>query len=193
MAQINLLKQTASRQPMSASFFKLLPIIFGLVLLGVIGYYGWLVFSAKSISGKLADLDGKISTESSAAINNPRRGELLTRELQLIDLNSLVAGHLYWSQIFPVLAEDTLKTASYETVTIVPQTNTITLTAQVPTLEDLNKFMQVFNLSKVNQSFSNVRIGGFTQVQGTTGSEVKFTVNMTYDPSIVQYHGSGPN
>ncbi|MDR3643016.1 MAG: hypothetical protein P4L74_05315 [Candidatus Doudnabacteria bacterium] len=193
MAQINLLKQNSSRQPFAESFYRLLPAVFGLILLGVFCYYGWLIFSEHSISGQTSALQIKMNQESQGALNNPRRSELLARQLQLKDLNSLVAAHLYWSQIFPVLAQVTLKKAIYDNLTINPQTNTIVLSTEVPTLEDLDKYMQVFNLPQFNKYFSNVRIGGFDQVQGPAGSSVKFIVTMNYDPSLVQYKPLGGN
>lgn len=193
MAQINLLKQTTARRPITDTFYRLLLGVFGLALLGVFCYYGWLVFSSYSIDRQLADLRVKMNDESQTALSNPRRNELLTRQLQLKDLNSLVAGHLYWSQIFPVLAKVTLKKASYDSVTINPQANTLSLSAQVPTLADLDKYMQVFNFPQFNKYFSNVRISGFTLVQGMAGSAVKFNVNMNYDPNLVQYQPSGGN
>jgi hypothetical protein len=187
VAQINLLKQNTSRRPLAESFYRLILMVFGLAVLAVFCYYGWLVFYASSLNGKMADLQQKMNTESQASLNNPRRNELLARQLQLKDLNSLVAGHLYWSQIFPVLAKVTLKKAAYDNIVINPQTSTITLSARVPTLEDLDKYMQVFNLPEFNQYFSNVRISGFTQVQTSTGSMVTFDVSMDYNPDLVQY------
>ena len=193
MAQINLLKQTTARPSFSNELYRFLPLLFAVALVGLIGYYGWLFYQDRNIETQRVAVLDKMETESQEALKNPRREELLTRQLQAKDLSSLVAAHLYWSQIFPVLAKVTLKKASYNTITIKPQDSSIQLSAEVPTLVDLDKYMQVFNLPQFNKFFSNVRIGGFSQVDAAGGKSIKFTVNMNYDHNLMQYQASGNN
>jgi hypothetical protein len=193
LAQINLLKQNTARPSFASFFYRLLPAVFAIVLAGLVGYYGWLFYQAHSLENQKIEIQAKMVQESQSALSNPRRNELLTRQLQTKDLSGLVAAHLYWSQIFPVLAKVTLKNASYDTITINPQSNSIQLSAQVSSLVDLDKYMQVFNYPQFNKYFSNVRIAGFSLVNGNAGESVKFSVNMNYNPNLMQYQALAGN
>lgn len=82
----------------------------------------------------------------------------------------------------------TLKTASYDSMQVNPADSSLQLTAEVPSLQELDKYMQVFDLPEFNNYFSNVRIGSFGTTQSASGNAVRFTVVMNYDPSLVQYH-----
>ncbi len=196
MAQINLLKQnSAARHSIGSATYKILARFFMLVLFLVLVYYAWLFFKQRSIENQTVAAQAQLANDSETADNLSQRQELLTRQLQIKDLNSLVAAHLYWSQLFPELASATLNTASYDNLTVDPTSDSLTLSAEVPSLQDLDQYMQVFNLPAFNKYFSNVRVDGFNKVGGTDSNAIKFNVQMDYDPSLVQYNpaisGSG--
>jgi hypothetical protein len=195
MAQINLLKQTSSSGKgggLRDRTVKIFVRLFLIILLALVGYYGWLFFLSRSIDGKIAFAQTQIAEQTQQALNLTGRGELLTRQQQLQNLNSLVAAHVYWSQIFKPLADATLNTASYSSFQV-GTGNDLILSATVPSLTDLDKYMQVFNLPQINRNFSNIRISGFTIAQGKNSSGVKFNVQMQYNPNLIQYHSPNSN
>jgi hypothetical protein len=195
LAQINLLKQNNSSGADSGfkdGVVKIFVRLLLVVLVVLVVYDGWLFFQSKSIDGKISSVQTQIAGQTQQALDLTGRGELLTRQQQLKNLNTLVAAHVYWSQMFKPLADATLNTASYSNLQVGIGTNLI-LSAAVPSLTDLDKYMQVFNLPQFNQNFSDIRISGFTIAQGKNSSSVKFNVQMKYNPSLIQYHSSNSN
>lgn len=162
------------------------------VLVSLLAYYGWLFFESKSIDSKKAAAETQINNDNQTAAASKGRGELLTRQQQLQSLNGLITSHIYWSQLFKPLAEATLKNASYSSLTV-GTNNSLTLNVTVPSLEDLDKYMQIFNLPEFAQNFSNVRIGGFTKVQNKNSTSIQFEVQLQYDSKIIKYQPQGNN
>jgi hypothetical protein len=189
VAQINLLKQSAPSNNLWEIIPKILTRVFAVVLIGLILYYAWLFFRSKSLDNQIAATKVQINTDRQSALNSPQRDELLVRQTQLKDLSGLISSHVYFSQLLPVLAQDTLKTASYSSLKADASGN-LTLAVTVPTLEDLDKYLQVFDLPEVNKNFSNVRIGGYTKVNIAGSTAISFQVNMQYNPSIIGYNAS---
>jgi len=195
LAQINLLKQTNNSGAgggLKESSVKIFVRLFVVVFLALVIYYGWLFFQSKSIDGKISSVQTQISGQTQQALSLTGRGELLTRQQQLQNLNTLVAAHVYWSQIFKPLADATLNNASYSSFQV-GTGNDLILSATVPGLTDLDRYMQVFNLPQFNQNFSDIRISGFTIVRGKNSSSVKFNVQMQYNPNLIQYHNPNTN
>jgi hypothetical protein len=189
VAEINLLKQGTSKNDLSFNAPKILIWVFLAVLIVLLGYYAWLFVEAKNVDNEIAVAQIKITSDGAEALAVNGRDEFLTRQLQLQGLDGLVAGHLYWSQLFQPLADATLKDASYSDLTVGSGAD-ITLDVTVPTLTDLDKYMQIFNQDPFDTNFTNVRIGGFTKIQSSdkNSSSVKFQIKMQYNPKIIQYH-----
>ena len=193
MAQINLLKQSTQTHSFIDNTPKILARIFLVVLSLLIIYYLWLFFSSKSIDSQTAKATAKINADTQSALNMKNRDEVLTRQQQVKSLAGLISSHVYWSQLFPELARVTLKTASYSSLKV-GLNNDLGLTVTVPSLADLDKYMQIFNLASFNQNFSEIRIGGFNKIQGVNSNSVQFQVLMKYSPGLIQYKpGAGGN
>lgn len=191
MPQINLLKQTEN----SSNLKQLTPKIFVWVFLGLLillaAYYGYLIFQGQNYQKNINDVQAKINSEIDEAGKLSGRSELLVRQQQLQDFTKLIQGHVYWSQIFSKLAEVTLSKAVYTSMAVDSSDGSVVLNTTVPSLEYLDKYMQVFDQPDVIKYFSNVRIGGFSKTQSVGGvSAVQFMVKMDYDPSIIQYNNS---
>ena len=186
MAQINLLKQTSNTGNFWSSGPKIFVRLFLLVLLALVGYYVWLYIDLSSTGNQITSEQNKINADQQAALSIPNRDELFTRQQQVKDLESLIGGHVYWSQFFPELAKVTLKNASYSNMSV-STAGDLTLSATVPTLEDLDKYMQVFDQPEFNKNFYDVRIAGFTKIQSKTSTAVQFSVRMKYNGGIIQY------
>jgi hypothetical protein len=192
VAQINLLKQSKFGNDTGANIPKILVWLFLAILILVFAYYGWLFFQSKSIDGKVLAATTQTNNDSQAALDLKGRDELFTRQQQLQILSGLITAHVYWSQLFSPLADATLKNASYSSLTVGKDTD-LNLNVTVPTLEDLYKYTQIFNLPQFNQNFSDVRIGGFTKVQNKNSASIKFDVRIKYNPKIIQHQTPSNN
>jgi len=195
VAQINLLKQNSSNTSLDIgkNVPKILVRAALVILVALAGYYGWLYFKSKSIEGQTSALKIKMDNEVRTGLGQADRNEVLTRQLQIKTLSGLIPAHLYWSQLFQPLADATLKNASYTNF----ETNangTISLDVSVPSLEDLDKFLQVFNLADYNKNFSDVMLGGYTKADGKNGSKsYNFQVKLKFNPQLIQYKNTNSN
>jgi hypothetical protein len=195
VAQINLLKQnTTNSFDFSRSIPKILVRLFLVVLLCLLGYYGWLYFQVKKIDSDTIALNAKMAGEVSLALGTTDRNELLTRQLQIKTLSGLISSHLYWSQILKPLADATLQTATYTSIETLDD-GTLSISGSVPSYEELEKYLQAFNLSDVYQNFSDVLLGGYVKNIGKTpdSSNVNFQVIIKYNPDLIQYKPSNNN
>jgi hypothetical protein len=192
VAQINLLKQGTAGPSFNGNTPKVLIWFFLGVFLIVLGYYGWLFVESKSLDNKLTAAETQINNDSQAATTLSGRGELFTTQQQLQGLATLISSHVYWSQLFQPLADATLKDASYSSLNV-DTTNGLTLSVTVPSLEDLDKYMQTFNLPVYNKNFSNLHIGGFSKVQSGNSSSIMFQVQMQFNPQLIQYQPPSNN
>lgn len=154
--------------------------------LGVLAYYGWLVMQNKKVVKEVAEIKAEHAQNIATAMNLKKRDEVLTRQAQLKEFNSLLAGHLYWSNVLPELAKVTLKYAKYTNLRASAD-GTLELGVTVPTLDDLDKYLQVFDQAKFNENFSDIRIGGFSKVTDETGSQIKFDARMKYNGNLLKY------
>lgn len=157
-------------------------------LFALIIYYGWLNYSSSKLTKEILTTQQKLKQEANDALAISQRDEVLTRQLQLKTLQGAIGQHVYWSQLLPELARVTLKTASYTSLKV-GDDSTLSLNASVPTLGDLDKYLQVFDRPEFNKYFSNVRIGGYSKAQGIEGGpgRLTFDVVMNFDPSVLSY------
>jgi hypothetical protein len=188
VAQINLLKQTESNQHSWDIVPKIFARLFLFILVLLVLYYGWTVVSYGQVESQIAKTQTQINNDRAAAMSLADRNEVLTRQLQLQTQASLISNHIYFSQLFPELARVTLKTASYSSLQAVSD-GTMTLTATVPTVDDLDKYLQIFDLPAFNQNFSDIKIGGFHKTVSPTGGNtaLNFSVRMQYNPALIKY------
>lgn len=188
MAQINLLKQSGGSRKSWQSLPKILARLALALLIAVAAYYVWLAVSYGQTDKAIQTAQQKIQADQQSALDLSQRNEVLTRQLQLKNLNDLISQHVYFSQLLPALADATLKTASYTSLQV-NSDNSLTLAARVPTLGDLDKYLQVFDLPEFYKNFSNLRIGGFSKSKDpqTNGTSLTFEVKMDYSPKLIQY------
>ena len=186
MAQINLLKQTT----VSQDLWQVLPSwavkILAVAAIGVLGYYGYLFITIRSTEKTINQLRQDIVNTKNQALQEPMRDELITRQAQIKQLGALIGGHNYLSEIFAVLAESTLKTASFSDMKITPE-GKLALSVTVPDLVELDKFLQVFDQPKFYANFSDVKMGGFRKAQSENGLSYKFDVSMRFNPAIISH------
>lgn len=187
MAQINLLKQTAPQRNLWTVIPKFFASVLLVVLIILVLYYGWLIIESKKVASNIINVQAQINEEKKIGLNMPKRDEVLVRQQQLQGINEAVGNHLYWTQLLPELARVTLKSASYSNIKVGTD-GKISMTVKVPTIGDLDKYLQVFDLPAFNKNFSDVRIGGYYKVQSEDNSStINFDVMMKYNPDVIQY------
>jgi cell division protein FtsL len=189
VAQINLLKQNTRSNPLAQFSPKIAVQIMVVVFLALVGYYVFLFFQLNKINSDTQDMAREIQAAQQLAISNPNKDELFVRQQQIKNLKDLIAGHLYWSQIFEPLADVTLKDARYSSLKVTLP-NSLSMSVKVKDLEELDKYLQVFNLPDFNKNFNNVRIGSYSKTQSATSTDIQFSVQMDFNPSLLVYKQS---
>jgi hypothetical protein len=186
MAQINLLKQKTSSSVQWSVAAKIFARFLVLALVALVGYYAWLFFSINQLDAKILSVQQQINKDKEAAFNNKERDQLFTRQQQLQALDKLVASHLYWSSFLPDLAKLTFNKASYSSLQATSK-GSLTIAATLPSLQDLDKYLQVFDIPEVNANFYDVKIGSFHEVPQGNTTVIKLDVQMTFDPTLLGY------
>jgi len=186
VAQINLLKQTETRQELNANLPKIIVRVMLVVLVALVIWYGWLFIELKTAQGQITKAVNQTNSDTQTALTMKDRDQLLTRQQQLQSQKSLISGHTYWSQFFAQLAKVTLKTASYNNLQAAASGD-LALSVTVPDLASMDKYMQVFDVPKFNEYFSNLQIDSFNKAQGKVFSTIKFSAKLNFDPKIIQY------
>ncbi len=186
MPQINLLQQQKKSPDelwRSVSAWSVKILLMALVLLAA--YYIYLIFAANSKNQSITGIEQQLLSQQQDLNQVPGKEELFTRQQQLQQLLALVAGHPYWSNLLPALASATLKTANFISFQAMND-GTITLSVSVPSTQDLDKFLQVFDLPEFNQNFYDIKVGSIGKTQVGNQLLTQFNVNMSYNPNLLK-------
>lgn len=186
MAQINLLKQNSPSKNIADAVPGILVKLLIVILVGLLGYYAWLFYKTKAVGKNIVSLQESIAKEKKEIADQKDREELLTRQQQLQQLDSLITSHPYWSEVLPALAKVTLKSASYSNITAT-QEGYLIMSVKLPTLIDLDKFLQVFDLPEFSSNFSDVSIGAYHKVADGDKTSIVFEMKLKYNPKLLQY------
>jgi hypothetical protein len=187
MPQINLLKQNTtdySWVKMAVSIF--VKLLF-LAVLALVGYYGWLYYDSGKRDSKITELNNEVQKAKASIENSTEKGEIFVRQAQIKEQESLISNHVYWSNLFPVLASSTLQRAEYTSMRVTNE-GEVALAVTLPDMEHLEKYLQVFDLPAYNAYFSNVRLMSFNRSQSADSSiKLKVDIKMQFDPSVLRY------
>lgn len=186
MAQINLLKQN---QPSAFARIGLLAILNKLALLGLlvlIIFWFWFLSQSKSAGKEIQALDAQVAKQKQELSENGRRDEVVTRQSQLKEFDTLISNHLYWSQLLPELAKVTLKSASYLSFRAEIEGG-ISLSVKLPSIAELDKFLQIFDSAKINRYFSDLKMGGISKVVEKNNNYIRIDVQLKYNPELLKY------
>jgi hypothetical protein len=186
MPQINLLQQQKKSpdelwRTVSAWSVK----FFLAVLVLLVAYYVYLIVAVNGKNQGITSLEQQLLAQQQDLSKISGKEELFTRQQQLQQLMTLVAGHPYWSNLLPALASATLKTANFVSFQAMND-GTITLSVSVPSTQDLDEFLQVFDLPEFNQNFYDIKVGSIGKAEVGNQLLTQFNVNMTYNPSLLQ-------
>jgi hypothetical protein len=186
MPDINLLQSNLEEGGVNSSAFTrtVAKLLMFLVLVVIVAYVAML-FDTWNTNRKLAETNEKTQNLQAAAINNTDRDELVTRQEQLNELGTLIEDHVYWSYLLPELGRITLKTAKYTEIDA-NRSGELTLVANLPSYDDIDKFMQIFDLPEYNEEFSNVRVVSIGKVQNGDKIETELRVQLTFNPEFIK-------
>lgn len=193
MPEINLLSAAPRRQPISlVTITPFLVKLLTLLLILLAAYYGIAKFRISAAAKKAETLQLQISEKRGEVARDDQRNELLTRQSQLADLKKILQHHLYWSMFLNSdLPRVTLKVASYSAISAQSDGKVI-LVVSVPTYEDLDKFLQVFDLPKFNKDFNqftDVEVKSITKAQQGNSLLTSFKIELKYNTAAITYSG----
>lgn len=134
---------------------------------------------------KLDSVRAEIKSAQAEALENEDRNELVTRQEQLQHLEKLVDNHVYWSYLLPELARVTLKSAKYSEIEA-KSDGTLNLLVNLPNYEEIEKYMQIFDLPEYNQQFSNVRIVSINSVQTEGAIVTQLRLQLAFNPQYIK-------
>ncbi len=188
MADINLLQpEQVSAATIIGRGQYVVSRILMIIMVVLLAGYAYLFIDLRSTNSSLSTTKEKIASAQGEALNNKDRNELITRQGQLKELDNLIKGHLSWSYLLPELARVTLKSAKYTNIDA-DASGKLDLTIALSSYEDLEKFLQIFDLPEYNEQFSDVKVLSITKTQqadtGTTETTVK--LQLKFNPTFIK-------
>lgn len=187
LTEINLLKHS---QP---SFFQRFSPVAVLnrflvaVLLGLVVFWAWLFFQGRNAKGTINRLEDQTTKQQQELSQNQWRDEVVTRQAQIKALDDLITNHLYWSQLLSELAKVTLKSASYLSFQAESENNEINLAVSLPSMADLDKFLQAFDSTQLNRYFSDLKLGGVGKVASKGQNFIRVDIQLKFNPELLKY------
>ncbi len=186
MAEINLLQShTVNDQPSTGFALRVIARLLTIILIVVLIIYGLLFFYNWSAQKKLVATRNDIDTAQHKALESKDRNELIIRQEQLTSLETLLDNHVYWSYLLPELARVTLKSAHYTEVNA-QKDGSLDLTVNLPNYEEIEKYLQIFDLPEFNQQFYDVRVLGINNIQTDNAIETQMRVKLTFNPEYIK-------
>lgn len=186
MSEINLLGSDSAVNNVSSGMVpKLVARILMIALAVAVLIYIILYIVNYTTNSNLTTAQAQIQAVQSQALGNKERNELVTRQEQLLELDTLIDNHVYWSYLLPEVARVTLKSAKYSEITA-RSDGKMELSVNLPSYADVEKFMQIFDLPQYNQQFSNVRIVAIDNTQNGSTIETKLRLELTFEPSFIK-------
>lgn len=186
MPDINLLQtpgaQVATQSHRGSHFLARLLMV---ALVAVLLVYGYLQYSQWSAKKDIAETNAAIATAQAEALQNKSRNEVLTRQGQVKELDTLIKSHMYWSYLLPELARVTLRSAQYTDIEA-NGAGKLNLTVTLPSYEELEKFMQIFDLPEYNKEFSNVKILSISKTQQIDKIQTLVQLELTFNPNYLK-------
>lgn len=149
------------------------------VLVLLLAYWGYALFATRSARNSIASAKYAIEQDQQDIIKNGGRNEVLTRQAQLKQADTLITNHVYWSRFFSDIAKATLKTAAYGGFAV-DADGVITASVIVPDYQSLDQFLQVFDLPAYNGNFSNVKIVSVSKSQDENVEALDARIKFNY-------------
>lgn len=187
MAEINLLGNENSIDPASitAKSLRIVSTLLFAALLLVLLSFAYFKFGSWNATRQIANAQEKTAMATAEVMGNPKRMEVITRQGQLKEANTLIARHMYWSYLLPEISRVTLNSAGYTRVSA-GDDGKLELTVIVPTYQELEKYLQVYNLPEYHQQFSNVRVTSISKINQDDQLKIQAQIRLDFDPSFLK-------
>jgi len=184
MADINLLGNTNKGFSFARNGASMAAKILATVLVLVLLYFVFLRLQISQTTRAVNDAQAKTSEVESETLAGKDRGEVVTRQGQVQNLNNLLKSHVYWSGLLPELARVTLKSASYVGFTA-DTFGVMSVDVIVPTYADADKYLQVFDLPQFNQQFSDVKVLSISKIQSGSTVQTEMKLQLKFNPAFI--------
>lgn len=181
MPEINLLG-SANNKGMIPPWQIIVRVLFVFAILAVVGVVAWYAYAFieyRKTSNSIVTVGEEITSLQKEFLANPKRQEVLLKQGQLQEVNSLLDEHLMWSKFLPRLARTTLRSVRYIELEA-DNKGEITLVAEAPDYKDIERFLAVFDLAGLNEQFRNIKV---VKIEKSTEGDVpavQFTVTMSH-------------
>jgi hypothetical protein len=188
MPDINLLQTpNAQGNNFSKGSSRLLSRILMVALVAVVLGYVYMKYDHWATAKKITDIQTSVASAQAEALTSKDRNQLITRQGQTKELDKLIGSHLYWSYLLPELARVSLTSAKYTSIEA-DSDGKLTLNVNLNSYEDLEKYMQIFDLPEYNQEFSDVKIISIARVQVDSQLQTQARIQLTFDPTFLKGH-----
>lgn len=185
MPQINLLGQNTERYTSSLArgpvyIVRVLAVAFILLL----ATWGFLYIQAKVKTEKAAQVQTEVEKIQADIEAMPAWRQVVIRQGQVKAAEGLLNGQQLWSRLLPELARVTLQSASYLSFSA-DNRGSARMSVTVPSYQEFDKFLQVFDLPQFNEHFSHVTVSSVEKYQQGDSQQVRFDVTVTYDTAFL--------
>ncbi len=185
MPQINLLKQTSEERRWQEIIPSIAVKVLAAAVIALVAYYAWIYVRTNRANAEALSLSNEIAASQADVANIKRSDELFVRQNQLKELSTIINNHLYWANLLPELARVTLNSASFTRLNA-QSSGLLTMQVSVPNYQELDKFIQVFDLPEFNKNFSDLRITSMTEVQTAAGMNVTCGIELKFNPNLLK-------
>lgn len=185
MAQINLLKQKNTVDNSINILVVIVARLLTLFLFLVLLYFGWLYLKGMAVKKEIPKIQARISEKKKEVLSLADRKEFFIRQQQLKELENLLGSHRYISNLLPVMAKVTLKSGSYNNITL-NEEGLLSLNINLPNLTEVDKFLQVFDYPQFNENFTDVRVGSISKVLKDEQNLYNINFQMRFNPKLIK-------
>lgn len=188
MIQFNLLPDVKQEYIKAERTKKLVISISVLATVVAVGIFLLLMFTVHFVQTKnINDLTADIKSTTQKIKNIPNIDRILTVQNQMGALEDLHSKKLATSRLFGYLGQVTPSGVTVSNATADFTQNTLALTGNAPTIDNVNTLVDTLKFTKYKQdgqgdtkAFSNVVLGSFNVGEKSTS----YTINLTFDPTI---------
>lgn len=168
-----------------------LGVIYGIM----VGYQSYFIIQTKNNQLEINRLETEILTYA------PLQNDINSTNVQLQSVSTLLARHLYWSNVFAMLEKYTLPNVTYQNfsgstsglITLQALTTDFSsISQQIHILNDEAPFVQSATSTSASRSDVVVEEGAESPIESTDNSSdiVAFTINLHLDPAIFLYQAN---
>lgn len=169
--------------------------VLGLIYGIMVGYQSYFIIQTKNNQLEINRLETEILTYV------PLQNEINSANLQLQSVSTLLARHIYWSNIFAMLEKYTLPNVTYQNfsgstsglITLQALTTDFSsISQQIHILNEEASFVQSATSTSASRSDVVVEEDTETSTEPTNNSSdiVAFTINLHLDPAIFLYQAN---